>query len=119
MLPWMEIKQALVVNLVEVINSAWVQFRGDPVFDCRTDALNTNNIISYYDTGASSKASSTMAIVKQMMEYATTLEQKEIEYQQSEAQVKQLRNIAQRYNELKHEHDEKVVIVVLNNALGT
>ena len=48
------------------------------------------------------------------MEYSHELEQKESQYQQADLRTKQLRNDAQRYNELKHEYDEKVTIVFAN-----
>ena len=48
------------------------------------------------------------------MEYSHGLEQKESQYQQADLRTKQLRNDAQRYNELKHEYDEKVTIVFAN-----
>ena len=57
--------------------------------------------------GAPSKAASVMAVVTQLLEYTGQLEQKEEQYQHSEAETKQLKSTVQRYNELKHEHDEK------------
>ena len=57
--------------------------------------------------GAPSRAPSTMAIANQLLEYAGQLEQKETQYQRSETETRELRALAQRYNELKHEHDEK------------
>ena len=51
------------------------------------------------------------------MEYSHGLEQKESQYQQADLRTKQLRNDAQRYNELKHEYEEKVN-VKLNFRVG-
>ena len=52
------------------------------------------------------------------MEYSHDLEQKESQYQQADLRTKQLRNDSQRYNELKHEYDEKVTVVFVNFRLG-
>ena len=57
--------------------------------------------------GAPSRAASTMAVANQLLEYTGQLEQKETQYQRSETETRELRTLAQRYNELKHEHDEK------------
>ena len=48
------------------------------------------------------------------MEYSHDLEQKESQYQQADLRTKQLRNDSQRYNELKHEYDEKVTVVFVS-----
>ena len=57
--------------------------------------------------GAPSKQASTMAIVNQLLEYNDQLEQKDTLYQRSEVESRQLKTLIQRYNELKHEFDEK------------
>ena len=57
--------------------------------------------------GAPSRAASIMAVVKQMLEYTENLQQKEAQYQQSEGETRRLKDVFQRYNELKHEHEEK------------
>ena len=57
--------------------------------------------------GAQSRAPSTLAIAKQITEYSEQLQQKENQHQQAEAQTRKLKDDFQRYNELKHEFDDK------------
>merc|ERR1712141_724920 len=57
--------------------------------------------------GAPTKSASILAVVAQLAEYTQSLEEKEAQFKHSESEVKRLRNVFQRYNELKHEHDEK------------
>ena len=57
--------------------------------------------------GAPSRAASTLAIVKQIMEYSESLERKETQYQHSDSETKKLKDDFQRYNEFKHEYDDK------------
>ena len=57
--------------------------------------------------GAPTKNASILAVAAQLAEYTQSLEEKEAQFQHSDSEVKRLRNVFQRYNELKHEHDEK------------